>query len=550
MRLQRLGLTKPFWKLPRMEIAAMIAATAENGHRVALRIIHLERQWIQSRRVIPHKQGRFPSIKSMLEDESTLVAIREYLSGAGESLSTQNLANAITSYWRSGKLDFGDDDLWEALEREVLDLLPSTLSTGIIEKAISQCTASTWLRSLGYKYREVRKGVYRDGHERPDVISYRQNTFLPKLKELEHRMVQWEEDSQGQLQIRYPDPELLGPNEKPLILITYDESTFDSNDGRHHLWGHNGNTILRKKSRGQGIMISDFLFPGGRLQAPEWLPTGDLPNYGEKEGQRISLYNETMKLEYGKGKWWEGDDLVEQVISLAIPIFESAFPQCQALFLFDNATSHAAYASDALLARSMNLRPGGQQSIMRNGFNSLTSSVQSMVQQNGKAKGLRMVLEERGLWRRGLRIQCRKPGTDKFLKTCLEGGQCCARALIAGQKDFQAQRCRLQEEVEEKGHLVLFYPKFHCELNFIEYFWGAVKRFTRKHCRYKIRALRQLIPHALDSVPNTLICRFWRRSWRIMEAYRSGIAYGTPEFKNYLQPTYRSHRRIPESHLM
>ena len=45
-------------------------------------------------------------------------------------------------------------------------------------------------------------------------------------------MVQWEEDSQGQLQIRYPDPELLGTNEKPLILITHDESTFDSNDGR------------------------------------------------------------------------------------------------------------------------------------------------------------------------------------------------------------------------------------------------------------------------------------------------------------------------------
>ena len=517
-----------------MEIAGMIAATAGNGRRVALRIIHLEREWIQSRSVIPHKQGRFPSIKSMLEDESTLVAIREYLAGAGESLSTQNLANAITSYWRSGKLDFGDDDRWEAPEREDFDLPLLTLSTSTLEKMISQRTASTWQRSLGYKYREVRKGVYRDGHERPDVISYCQDIFLPKLKELEPRMVNWEEDSQGQLHIRYPDPELLGPIEKPLILITHDESTFDSNDGRHHLWGHNENTPLRKKSRGQGIMISDFLFPGGRLQAPEWLPLGDLPNYCEREGQRISLYNATIKLEYGKGKWWEGDDLVEQVINLAILIFESAFPQCQALFLFDNATSHAAYASDALLARSMNLHPGGQQSIMRKRFNPLTFSVQPMVQQNGKPNGLRMVLVERGLWRRGLRIQCRKPGTDKFLKTCLEGGQCCARALIAGQKDFQAQRCPLQEEVEGKGHLVLFYPKFHCELNFIEYYWGAVKRFTRKHCRYKIKALRKLIPLALDSVPNTLIWRFWRHSWRIMEAYRSGVAYGTLEFKNYV----------------
>ena len=40
------------------------------------------------------------------------------------------------------------------------------------------------------------------------------------------------------------------------------------------------------------------------------------------------------------------------------------------------------------------------------------------------------------------------------------------------QLDFQAQRGRLQEEVEATGNLVIFYPKFHCELNFIERYFS------------------------------------------------------------------------------
>jgi hypothetical protein len=34
----------------------------------------------------------------------------------------------------------------------------------------------------------------------------------------------------------------------------------------------------------------------------------------------------------------------------------------------------------------------------------------------------------------------------------------------------------LQEIIEAKGHKVVFYPKFHCELNYIEMYWGAAKR--------------------------------------------------------------------------
>ena len=39
---------------------------------------------------------------------------------------------------------------------------------------------------------------------------------------------------------------------------------------------------------------------------------------------------------------------------------------------------------------------------------------------------------------------------------------------MSKQPDFREKRGRLQEEVEATGNLVIFYPKFHYELNFIE----------------------------------------------------------------------------------
>jgi hypothetical protein len=50
---------------------------------------------------------------------------------------------------------------------------------------------------------------------------------------------------------------------------------------------------------------------------------------------------------------------------------------------------------------------------------------------------------------------------------------------MAAQRDLQAQNGRLQQEHEATGQEVIFYPKFHCELNFIEHFWCSCKTYTR-----------------------------------------------------------------------
>jgi len=36
------------------------------------------------------------------------------------------------------------------------------------------------------------------------------------------------------------------------------------------------------------------------------------------------------------------------------------------------------------------------------------------------------------------------------------------------------------------GHLCIFLPKFHCELNFIKFFWGVVKKYLYNNCDYTL----------------------------------------------------------------
>ena len=47
-------------------------------------------------------------------------------------------------------------------------ILPTLALTGKI--SISKCTAIQWLKRLGYTCKDVQKGMYHDGHKRPDVV--------------------------------------------------------------------------------------------------------------------------------------------------------------------------------------------------------------------------------------------------------------------------------------------------------------------------------------------------------------------------------------------
>jgi hypothetical protein len=224
----------------------------------------------------------------------------------------------------------------------------------------------------------------------------------------------------------------------------------------------------------------------------------------------------------------------------------------------DNSQGHSAYSVDALLTSRMNLRPGGKQAKMRNGWyirdgqqvTQLMCFSADHPEFPGQPKGMRQVLMERGLWRDGLVMQCKsKKDANGSSGKCLAGAtDCCAKRILDLQPDFQEQKSLVQEVIESAGHLCIFLPKFHCELNFIEFFWGAVKKYLREHCDYSFTTLKENMPKALESVPVSTIRKWKHRMKRWMDAYRSGLGAKEAQIqvRKFSSKRYSSHRRVPE----
>ena len=89
------------------------------------------------------------------------------------------------------------------------------------------------------------KTVYFDGHERSDVVEYRKE-FVSYMADINKRC---------KYDGNFPE---LDRNEKPIV-VHHNESTFYANADQSRYWGDDYNTVLKQKSLGQSIMISDFI---------------------------------------------------------------------------------------------------------------------------------------------------------------------------------------------------------------------------------------------------------------------------------------------------
>jgi hypothetical protein len=146
----------------------------------------------------------------------------------------------------------------------------------ISKKSISVRTAGRWLAALSWQYGEPKRGMYVDGHEREDVVAYR-DQFVTRWREYEARFEVGGLPSPQPSSIviagpaqGFQTPTALYPR---LVLVTHDESIFYQNDGRRLVWSREGaHAPPKPKGEGQSIMVSEFL-------TEEWGPLRDAYGY-------------------------------------------------------------------------------------------------------------------------------------------------------------------------------------------------------------------------------------------------------------------------------
>lgn len=138
--------------------------------------------------------------------------------------------------------------------------------------------------------------------------------------------------------------------------------------------------------------------------------------------------------------------------------------------------------------------------------------------------------------------------------------KCCARRILSEEYDFKNQKIWLEETVNAHEECsIIFFPKFHCELNFIEMVWGYMKSCLRRDCKFDFKALHeQKLPNILSQLTHSrvisrgvvvdeeapkigFIRRASRHCFRFMSGYRQGL-HGP--LLDYAMKKYKGHRMI------
>jgi hypothetical protein len=109
------------------------------------------------------------------------------------------------------------------------------------------------------------------------------------------------------------------------------------------------------------------------------------------------------------------------------------------------------------------------------------------------------------------------------------------------------------------SHQVRFLPKFHPELNPIERYWAALKRYLRTNCQYTLANLRSFMRSAMrNCVKGDTISKFFMYSHRFEDVYcvldaennNLGTQLQVADQNKYavarwFTKRYKSHRGIP-----
>ena len=308
------------------------------------------------------------------------------------------------------------------------------------------------------------------------------------------------------------------------------------------MWMENGKNKLLPKTKGTSIMVSGFCC--------------DCCGFFSDESQRSFKLFEAGKNREG---WFTNKDLVEQFEDL-VPLIKRLHADCDIVIAFDNSMTHHAKVPDGLDVGNLKMSDGMSSHTkvkMKAGWYYSGSGeivVQSMQFADGIQKGVKTILTERGKHKNALGNDlilqckpCREKVSDESRQEGIANGNilplCCASFVLSHEQDFLEQEEWLTEVVKKAGFEIIFYPKYHCELNYIEMVWGWTKSFHRRTCTYNYKDLKERLPITLSTtLPIANFRLFSRYCLRFMIGYKEGLQGPLLDFT---MKKYKSHRSIP-----
>jgi hypothetical protein len=415
------------------------------------------------------------------------------------------------------------------------------------EDTISEDTARLMLIRIGFHVTAAKVILYYDGHNRDCVVVVRV-AYVARLLQLWPRVVKAEDtthllakpadhvftdDEQAVLQctLRF----IAGRQERPVVLLFLDESTFYSNDfNQSQKWSKVGEQKVGIKTKAQGasLMVSAWIC------LPFVVPHYDTMECGSVNG------------------WWTTVQMTAHVAKL-LDIVAPRATAAECIAVLDNSSNHKKFAYDALSADNMNLGPGGHRTDKYkvkwylnyrlgewNGvpFDMMKPNPAYVITAPGTAdpppqfipKGVDAILLER-LGDAGLL------GDD--------GKQLDAqkrRDRLNSHPDFLRARPIVQEQIEAcPGWSVWFLPKYHCELNPIELLWCTAKRLLRSRLNGTIGSLRAHVTVVMGEVKHLWVAKWFRHCLSYVRGYAkyplvADIQMAFKYVRNH------SHRRAPQ----
>ena len=248
--------------------------------------------WMKERELPQSARGSHAKVSSLLDDPKIAAELRTYLRSNKWAMNPGKLADfsknkLIPSIADQYLRKIIRDEMPQGLKRYMeYELFPRIhLKVG---RGVSLSTARRWMHKEGFRYISYAKGLYYDGHDRPDVVEYRQKHFLPMMKKHEERLVKYVIGDVDKEVVMKPTNYV----ERRLVLAPHDETTTQANDGHGKGWVLDNQFPLRKKGQGRGLHES-----GAICGTVGYL----------KEGRQT--------LEYGKNYdgYWTGELFIKQV---------------------------------------------------------------------------------------------------------------------------------------------------------------------------------------------------------------------------------------------